>query len=71
MKKTNTRPHYDGVIYYSNEDMSIGWNLKKAENSIIILSNKTSPYSINEILEMYNILKLFNIGSKESMKQSL
>ena len=66
MKKTNTRPHYDGVIFYSNEDMSIGWNLKKAENSIIILSNKTSPYSINEILEMYNILKLFNTGSKLS-----
>lgn len=64
MKTTNTRPQYDGVKFYSKGDMSIGWNLKKAEDRIPILSNKTTTYSINEILEMYNILKLFNTDSK-------
>lgn len=64
VEKTSTRPDCDGAIFYSNDDMSIGWNLKKAEKSINTLNNKKSPYCINEILEMYNIRKLFNTGSK-------
>lgn len=64
MEIKNTRPEYDGVKFYSKGDMSIGWNLKKAEERIPAISNKTTSYSINEILEMYNILKLFNTDSR-------
>ena len=60
MKSTITRLTYDGAIFYSKEDLSLGWNLKKAAESIPALCSKVPPYDINEILEMYNILKLFD-----------
>lgn len=64
MREQDTHSHYDGAIFYSIEDLSISWNLKKAEKNIPILINKKAPYSINEILEMYNIIKLFDTGIK-------
>ncbi len=66
MKTKNTHPNYDGVIFYSNNDLSIGYYLKKAEQSILVINSKKSPYNINEILEMYNILKLFDADVKPS-----
>lgn len=46
------------VKFYSNVDMSIGYNFNLALDIIKKLSEK--EYNINDILEFYNILKFFN-----------
>ena len=46
------------IKFYSNIDMSTSYNFNKALEFIKTISNK--DYSINEILEFYNIVKLFN-----------
>lgn len=52
---------YNGVKYYSNNDFSIGENLKRAEK--IINSNESETnYSCNRILEFYNVVKLMESG---------
>lgn len=52
---------YNGVKYYSNNDFSIGENLKQAEK--IINSNQSEiNYSCNQILEFYNVVKLMESG---------
>lgn len=54
---------YNGVKYYSNNDFSIGENLKRAEKIINNGELKTT-YSCNQILEFYNIIKLMESGVK-------
>lgn len=46
------------VKFYSNIDMSSGYNFNLAIDIIKKLSEK--EYNINDILEFYNILKFFN-----------
>ena len=41
------RPNYNGIKFYSKEDMSIGYYLKKAD-------------SINAVIEFYNIQQLYD-----------
>lgn len=51
---------YNGVKYYSDNDMSIGWYLEKAEEVINSVDENNSHDDINTILELYNIFLLFN-----------
>lgn len=44
------------VVFYSKEDMTIGYNLQKGE-PILRTDTKSSYTDINEILELYNIKK--------------
>lgn len=50
---------YNGVKYYSDYDMSIGWYLEKAEKVINSFDENSSHDDINYILELYNISLLF------------
>lgn len=45
------------VIFYSSHDLSLGWHLKKAEK---ILRSNFVVNDINDVLELYNISKMFN-----------
>ncbi|MCI2046889.1 MAG: hypothetical protein LKJ90_04145 [Faecalibacterium sp.] len=55
------RPKYAGVKFYSEEDLSCGYNLEKAENVLSTIDiNDRKQYHINEILELYNIYKFCN-----------
>lgn len=51
---------YYGVKYYGKNDMSIGWNLEKAEKIINAYDNNLTNHNINYILELYNICLLFD-----------
>ena len=51
---------YNGVKYYSDYDMSIGWYLEKAEKVINSFDENSSHDDINYILELYNISLLFD-----------
>lgn len=54
------RPDYNGIKFYSKEDMSIGYYLKKAD-SIIFSFDKNSEYTdINAVIEFYNIQQLYD-----------
>ena len=46
------------VVYYSNDDLSSGINLENAEK-IIQLFDKNNSFSINDLLELYNIQLYF------------
>lgn len=50
----------DRVKFYSNIDMSSGYNFNKALDVIKNLQETKDNYNINEILEMFNILKFYN-----------
>ena len=50
----------DRVKFYSNIDMSSGYNFNKALDVIKNLQEIKDDYNINEILEMFNILKFYN-----------
>lgn len=56
------RPEYNGVKFYSRNDMSVGWELEKAEPIIIATSEGKSLDSINKIIELYNIQELMDTG---------
>lgn len=56
------RPKYDGVKYYSDFDLSIGFELRKAEEIILSIDVNKKYVNINEVIELYNIQQLFNIG---------
>ncbi len=58
----SVRPDYDGVKFYSKDDLSIGWGLEKAESIIIATSEAGNLDSINEIIELYNIQELMDTG---------
>lgn len=47
------------VKFYSNTDMSCGYNFNMAVEFIKKLDAKKTDYEINDILEMFNILKFF------------
>ena len=51
---------YIGAKFYSKSDLSIGWNLEKAEKIINAFDETNMEYKINNILEMYNICLLFD-----------
>lgn len=56
------RPEYEGIKFYGKNDMSIGWELEKAE-SILNLLDITKEYNdVNNILELYNIQQLVETG---------
>lgn len=59
------------VKFYSNADMSTAYNFNKAIDVIKNIESKN--YTINDILEYYNILKIFNKeylnNKKEDIKQ--
>lgn len=46
------------VVYYSNDDLSSGINLENAEK-IIQLFDKNNSFTINDLLELYNIQLYF------------
>jgi hypothetical protein len=51
---------YIGAKFYSKSDLSIGWNLEKAEKIINVFDETNTGYTINNILEMYNICLLID-----------
>lgn len=46
---------YIGVKYYSNNDLSLGWNLEKSEEIIQSIDFYKTDNNINYILELYNV----------------
>ncbi len=48
------------VKFYSNIDMSSSYNFNKALDVIKNLQETNDNYSINDMLEMFNILKFYN-----------
>ena len=56
------RPYYDGVKYYNKYDLSIGMNLKSAENIITTFNSDEIVSDINRALELYNTYVLLNCG---------
>lgn len=53
---------YNGVKYYGDNDMSIGYEMQQSEKILLQINHLVNP-NINQILELYNIKKLFEIGS--------
>ena len=49
------RPEYDGVKFYSKDDMSIGWELKRAEPILDTFDTMNVNDDVNVVLELYNI----------------
>ena len=54
------RQKYEGAKFYSANDMSIGWALQRAETVIEAFNENKEITDINYILELYNIIKLFD-----------
>lgn len=52
------RPAYDGIKYYGENDMSIGWELKDSEEKIKVLSSESKVKNVNEAIELFNIAQL-------------
>ena len=52
------RPDYDGIKYYGENDMSIGWELKDSEEKIKVLSSESKVKNVNEAIELFNIAQL-------------
>jgi len=46
---------YVGVKYYSDNDLSLGWNLEKSEEIIQLIDFYKTDNNINYILELYNV----------------
>lgn len=49
------RSTYDGVKYYSANDMSLGLNFEKAKLLLNAFANNKNYIDINEIIELYNV----------------
>ena len=56
------RYDYNGIKFYSKNDLSIAWALEKAESIIIGFDPENSITDINTILELLNIQKLLECG---------
>ena len=56
------RPYYDGVKYYNEYDLSIGMNLKRAENIITTFNRDEIVFDVNRALELYNTYVLLECG---------
>ena len=52
---------YDGVKFYSSHDLSIGWNLEKAEPILHEFSPDKMYNSTNAIIELYNVKELIDL----------
>lgn len=59
----------DRVKFYSIEDMSSGYNFNKAIEVIKTLYPK--DYDINDIIEFYNIIKIFNKSIINSLEKEI
>lgn len=55
-------PKYDGVKFYSVNDMSVGWALKKAEPILSAFDDSVQYTDINQVIELYNIQELMGSG---------
>ena len=55
---------YDGVKFYGRNDLSVGWQLEKAEPIIEAFSVEKKVGTINEILELFNTQELLEVGVK-------
>lgn len=56
------RPEYEGIKFYGKNDMSIGWELEKAESILNSLDITKEYNNVNNILELYNIQQLVETG---------
>lgn len=52
------RPDYDGVVYYSDYDGSLGIEFEKAKNLADSFDEDKAYSDINEILELYNVYRI-------------
>ncbi len=57
------------VKFYSNGDMTTSYNFNKAIDIVKIIKDK--DYAMNDILEFYNILKLFNPEVLKNTKEDI
>ena len=57
------------VKFYSNGDMTTSYNFNKAID--IVKNIKDKDYAINDIIEFYNILKLFNPEVLKNAKEDI
>lgn len=53
------RPDYNGVKYYGPNDLSLGLYYEKAKEILESLDTNKEYTDINEVLELYNVNKLF------------
>lgn len=53
---------YDGIKYYSANDMSIGFELREAQPIIEAFDPQKKYDNINQIIELFNIDRLVNAG---------
>lgn len=56
------RPEYDGVKFYSKNDMSIGWELEKAEPILNSFDAAKEYNDVNSVLELYCVQQLIETG---------
>ncbi len=56
------RPKYHGVKFYSKADISIGWELEKAEPILASFDASKDNDDVNTILELFNIQELLDTG---------
>lgn len=52
------RPEYDGVKFYSDNDMSIGMNFEKAKTLVDEYTENAEYTDINSIIELYNVCRI-------------
>ena len=53
---------YVWVKYYSNNDLSIGFNLEQAESVIKNIDSEKEYKNVNEVIELFNIQQLMESG---------
>jgi len=58
------RPDYNGVKYYSSNDLGISVELEEAENIIKNFDPKADVTDINVLLELYNVQELLECGTR-------
>ncbi len=50
---------YEEIRFYSSDDKDTVWQVEKSEPLILGFSTRKKPESINEVIELYNVQKLF------------
>ena len=58
------RPKYNGIKFYSQSNLSITWELEKAESILSSFNSNFIYEDINAVIELYNIQQLMNTGVK-------
>lgn len=56
------RPEYNGIKFYSASDLSVGYALREAAPILESFTLEKEYTDINEILELYNIQQLIDVG---------